>query len=65
MHTSVVEMGWTQHAVEVLIEEYRKRPILYDIKDALYHNRLKKEIAYQQIKDAVCNYKQDCTVVLV
>lgn len=55
-------MGWIQEEVEVLIEEYRKRAILYHVKDPLYHNRTKKEIAWQQIKEIMQKMKPKCTV---
>ncbi|XP_064652903.1 uncharacterized protein LOC135503313 [Lineus longissimus] len=55
-------MGWTQRAVEIMIESYRAHPILYNTKDALYHNRVKKELAYQEVLEDVCKEKSDCTV---
>lgn len=58
-------MPWTQKAVEILIEEYRARPILYNTKDPLYHNRVKKELAYQGIVDALSGYYADCTIDVV
>ena len=39
---------WTHECVDILIEEYRARPILYDTKDPLYHNRVKKSVWWIQ-----------------
>lgn len=55
-------MVWTQRAVEILIESYRAHPILYNSKDPLYHNRVKKELAYQDVHQDVCLEKSNCTV---
>ena len=53
---------WSQVAVDILIEEYRFRRELYDVKDANYHNQIKKELAYQGIVEKLSSYRPDCTV---
>lgn len=56
---------WTQELTDILIEEYRARPVLYDTKNPMYHNRVKKETAYQGVVDKLSPKCEGCTVEAV
>jgi hypothetical protein len=45
----ITAIMWSDDKVNMLIDEYEKRKFLYTVKDMDYRNRVKKQIAYQEI----------------
>lgn len=43
-------MSWSHEQVDILIEMYRIRPCLYDVKSPAYKNRLLRNKAYEEIQ---------------